>query len=345
MIRQFLLAAGATAIAITSGLCGPTAQAADKKVTLRFSHFLPPKQKLNVGFREWNNALKKATNGTLSFVFFPSSQLGSARDHYDMIKRGTADAGLINPGYTPGRYPVVGAVNLPFMVSDGLKGAAAMTRYYAKYAGKEMSEVQTCHVFSHEPGTFHANKPIKVPADVKGLKIRTASATISSYVISMGGNAVQVPIMEAFETLKRGITEGITVPWGSLITNNFGKVTKHSLDTPLYVVVFVTGFNKRKFAALSPAHKKAITDTCTPEWSRKIYQAWYDEEKILTKKIFADAKRTIHKIGAKEMTLWRTAAEPTYKQWGEVVKKRGYNPDKLLSELRAELKKDGALAK
>lgn len=325
-------------------LIGSAANAEDKTVSLRFTHFLPVKQKLNVGFSEWNAALKKATNGTLSFKMFPASTLGSARDHYDMIKRRVADMGLINPGYTPGRFPVVGAVNLPFMVGNGWKGASAMTRYYAKYAPKEMSEIKMCHVFSHEPGTFHSNKPIRVPADVKGLKIRTASSTISQYVISMGGSSVQVPIMESFETLQRGMVDGITVPWNSLITFNFGKVTRYHLDTQLYVVVFVTGINKGVYDNLSDAHKKALDSTCTPDWAKRIYKPWYEQEVELRSKIMKEGKREILKIGSEEIALWRKAAEPVYNQWGEDVKKLGYNPDKLLSELRNELKKEDALA-
>ena len=90
-----------------------------------------------------------------------------------------------------------------------------------------MPDHYVCHVYSHEPGTFHSKKEIKVPADVKGMKVRTANQTIAQYVTSMGGNSVQVPIMEAFETLKRGITDAITVPWDGLThpAFKFGTVT------------------------------------------------------------------------------------------------------------------------
>ncbi|MGE3643294.1 MAG: TRAP transporter substrate-binding protein [Beijerinckiaceae bacterium] len=341
MTKIHKLVAGACFVTVLGGL----SHAAEKTVTLRFTHFLPTTQKLNVGFNEWNEALKKASDGTLSFKMFPASILGSARDHYDMIKRRNADMGLINPGYSPGRFPVVGAINLPFMVGNGWKGAKGMTRYYTKYAPKEMSDIKMCHVFSHEPGTFHSNKPIRVPSDVKDMKIRTASSIISQYVIAMGGNSVQVPIMESFETLKRGIVDGITVPWNSLITFNFGKVTRYHLDAELYVVVFVTGINKVVYDNLSDNHKAAFDSTCTPDWAQRVYKAWYDQELELRATIMKEGKSEILSIGPKEVALWRKAAEPIYSKWGEDIKKRGYNPDNLLSELRDELKKEGALAR
>lgn len=339
MSRKLILAAGVLALAIGPG----AALAQDKKVNMRLSYWVPPKHKLTPGYKEWGDHLKKVTNGTITVTLFPSSQLGSGRDHYDMVKRGVADIGLINPGYTPGRYPVVGTIDLPFMVSDALKGAPAMTRFYAKYAPKEMSDVKVCHTFSHEPGTFHAVKKITKPEDVKGMKIRTANATMAAFVTSMGGNSVQVPIMEAFETLKRGITEGITVPWGGLITFNFGKVANHTMDAPLYVSTFVHTINLKKYNGLSAAQKKAVDDTCSPAWAAKVYRHWAEQEHDLQGKI-RKSKHNVHKVSAEEMKLWRAAAEPVYKQWADAVKAKGYNPDTLLAELRAELKKEGALA-
>lgn len=337
--KHLFLAAGALALAFGS----TAAIAADKKVNFRLSYWVPPKHKLTPGYKEWSEYLKKNTGGTVSFTLFPSSQLGSGRDHYDMVKRGTADIGLINPGYTPGRFPVHGAIDLPFTVSDGLRGAKSMTRFYQKYAAKEMPDVKVCHVFSHEPGTFHAVKKITVPADVKGMKIRTANATIAAYVTSMGGNSVQVPIMEAFETLKRGITEGITVPWGSMITFNFGKVVKHHMNANLYVASFVHTVNLKKYNSLSAAQKKVFDSTCTPEWAAKIYRHWYEQETGLRKKVEADKNHKVYKIGPKEIALWRKAAEPVEKQWAESVKKRGFDPKAVLADLHAELKKDNAL--
>ena len=114
-----------------------------------------------------------------------------------MVKRGVADFGLINPGYTPGRFPVIATADLPFLVTDSFKAAPAIHRWYKKYAEKEMPDHYVCHVYSHEKGTFHSKKEIKVPADVKGVKVRTANHTIANFVTSMGGNSVQVPIMEA----------------------------------------------------------------------------------------------------------------------------------------------------
>jgi TRAP-type C4-dicarboxylate transport system substrate-binding protein len=261
-----------------------------------------------------------------------------------MVKRGVADFGIINPGYTPGRFPVIGASDLPFLQTDSLKGATALTKWYKKYAAKEMPEHYVCHVYTYEPGTFHSKKQIRVPDDVKGMNVRTANQTIAQYVTAMGGNSVQVPIMEAFETLKRGITDAITVPWGGLThpAFKFGTVTEYTLDAPLYVSTFTHGISKALYDSMSPMQKKAVDSVCTPEWSAKTYRHWYadDHGRYLD---IRKSDRKLTKIGPEELALWRKAAEPVVATWRESVVKAGYNPDEVLNELKAELKKVDAL--
>jgi TRAP-type C4-dicarboxylate transport system substrate-binding protein len=338
--QHWLWLAGAVALTITA--TGVSAE--EKKFNLRLSYWVPPSHLLTPGYKEWAAELEKASNGTIKTTLYPSSQLGSGQDHYDMVKRGIADVGLINPGYTPGRFPIIATSDLPFLVTDSLKAAPAIHRWYAKYAEKEMPEHIVCHNFSHEPGSFHSKDLIKVPADVKGQNVRTANQTIATFVTSIGGNSVQVPIMEAAETLKRGITSAITVPWGGLThpAFRFGQVTNYTLDIPLYVSNFTHGISRRTYDQMSDMQKKALQSVCTPEWSARIYKHWYADDSGREQAI-RKSDRKITKLTPDEVGQWRKAAEPVQAQWAAAVKKAGFDPDQVLNELRDELKKADAL--
>ncbi|MEX2128195.1 MAG: TRAP transporter substrate-binding protein [Xanthobacteraceae bacterium] len=340
MKRHGLLLASALAASVAA----TSAFAQDKQFNLKLSYWVPPSHLLTPGYKEWAAALEKASNGTIKTTLYPSSQLGSGPDHYDMVKRGIADFGLINPGYTPGRFPVFATADLPFLVTDSYKGAAATHRWYKKYAAKEMPDHYVCHAYSHEPGSFHSKKMIKVPADVKGLNVRTANQTIATYVTAIGGNSVQVPIMEAADTLKRGITDAITVPWGGLThpAFKFGDVTEYTLDIPLYVSNFTHGISRTTYDAMSAAQKKAVDSVCTPEWSALTYKHWYEDDHGRQQAIYK-SDRKITKVGPAEVKLWKDAAKPVYDAWADAVKKAGYNPDQVLNELKDELKKADAL--
>jgi TRAP-type C4-dicarboxylate transport system substrate-binding protein len=338
MKRQAIWLASAVALAIS----GTMAKA--DNVNLKLSYWVPPSHPLTPGYKAWGEALEKASNGTIKVTLYPSSQLGSGADHYDMVKSGIADVGLINPGYTPGRFPVAAAADLPFLITDSYKAAPAINRWYKKYAAKEMADHYVCANYTHEKATIHSKKEIRVPDDVKGLKVRTANQTIATFITSMGGNSVQVPIMEAYDTLKRGITDAITVPWDGLThpAFKFGEVTTYTLDIPMYVSSFTHGISRRTYDKLTPEQKKAVDSACTPEWSQKIYRSWYDDA-VSREDGVRKSDRKITKVGPAELKLWRDAAKPVYDQWAAAVKNAGYDPDQVLNELKEELKKADAL--
>ena len=118
------------------------ASAQDKTIELRLSHWVPPSHPLQKALEDWGSSIEKASNGTIKYKVFPSQQLGKAFDHYDMARDGIADVTYVSPGYQPGRFPIIDAGNLPFMVTNAKEGTGALDEWYRKYAGKEMKRRQ-----------------------------------------------------------------------------------------------------------------------------------------------------------------------------------------------------------
>ena len=108
--------------------------AQDKTVDLKISIWLPPAHPLVPATKAWADDIEKASGGTIKTAIFPSEQLGKAFDHYDMARDGIADLTYVNPGYQPGRFPVIAAGQLPFIFADAHKGTAALDAWYRKYA-------------------------------------------------------------------------------------------------------------------------------------------------------------------------------------------------------------------
>src|SRR3954466_7057708 len=154
-------------------IAASAALAQDKTFDLKLSHWVPPSHPLQKAMEEWGASIEKASNGTIKYTVFPAQQLGKAFDHYDMARDGIAEVTYINPGYQPGRFPIIGAGELPFLMSNGKGGSQALDAWYRKYAEKEMKDVKFCLGFIHSPSSFHSRtKKIAVPDDVKGMKIR-----------------------------------------------------------------------------------------------------------------------------------------------------------------------------
>src|SRR5271163_5364179 len=166
-------------------LCIGAAHAADAPVDLRFSFWVPPAHALVVATKAWAEDIAKQSDGALTVSIYPSEQLGKAFDHYDMARDGIVDIAYVNPGYQPGRFPIIAAGELPFLVGQAKGGNRAIDAWYRKYAAAEMKDVHYCFSFVLDPVAWHSvSKKIVVPDDIKGMKIRPAQGTIAAWVTS-----------------------------------------------------------------------------------------------------------------------------------------------------------------
>lgn len=318
------------------------AYAQDKTVTLRLGHWLPPAHPLHPAWQDWGKSMEAASNGSIKLQLFPAQQLGAAKDHYDMARDGVADITFVNPGYTPGRFPIIAGSETPFMFANGKGGSAAIDAWYRKYAAKEMADVKVCFTFVHDPGTFHSKTKIASPADVKGLKIRPANSSVARLVTLAGGTNVQVTAPEARESLERGVADALTFPWDSLFIFGIDKVVKYHLDAPLYISNFVMAMNKGSYEKMSAAQKKIVDSHCTTEWSEKIAGIWGDREASGKAKMLALPGHEGVKLSDADRAAWMKIADDMAKAWYEDVKKVGVDGPAALAELKAELKKRNA---
>ena len=336
------LAASAAGLAFLIALA-PAAVAQDKTIELKLSHWVPAAHPLHKGFEAWGQSIEKASNGTIKHKIYPAEQLGKAFDHYDMARDGIADVTYINPGYQPGRFPLIGAGELPFLMSNASGGSQALDAWYRKYAEREMKDVKFCLAFVHDPGTFHSRaKKITVPADIKGLKIRPAHATIATWMTQLGATNVQGAAPQVRDILEKGVADAVTFPWGSVVLFGVDKVTKYHMDAPLHTVTFQWLISPKTYASLSTAQKKVIDDHCTNDWAAKFASPWADYERAGLEKVKALPGHEVYKITDAQLDEWKKSAEPLRTKWADDVKKAGGDSDAIWKELIAALAQNKA---
>lgn len=347
--RSFLIAKaaqcaasfGALALAGVS-LAGAPAQAQDKSVDLKISLWVPPAHPLVAATKEWAASMEKASGGTIKATIFPAEQLGKAFDHYDMARDGIADITYVSPGYQPGRFPIINAAQLPFMIANGREGSAAVDEWYRKYAAREMKDVKMCFAFVHDPGSLHSRKKVVAPEDVKGLKVRPAQGTVGEMVTLLGGANVQASAPESREILERGVADAITFPWNSIFLFGIDKVVQYHIDAPLYTTAYVWAMNKDKYEDMSAAQKKVIDDHCTTDWAVKLAGPWADYEAAGRDKMRSASRHEVYPLTPDQLAQWKKAVEPMTKSWSDSVRKAGANPDEAISELKASIEKHKA---
>jgi TRAP-type C4-dicarboxylate transport system substrate-binding protein len=208
-----------------------------------------------------------------------------------------------------------------------------------------MKDVKYCLAFVHSPSSFHSRtKKIVVPEDVKGLKIRPAHATMANFVTSLGGTNVQSSAPEVRDIIERGVADGVTFPWGSLVLFGIDKVTKYDMEAPLYVTTFVFVINKDKYNAMSDRQKAAIDKNCSTEMAGVVGEHWGKFEDAGIDKVKAESGHEVYTLTPEQTALWKKAAEPLVKTWSDSVKKSGVDADAAMADLKASLTKYNALA-
>jgi TRAP-type C4-dicarboxylate transport system substrate-binding protein len=342
MMSRFAAGLCAAALAALIGTPTPTL-AQDKTFELKLSHWVPPSHPLQKALEEWGASVEKDSGGTIKYKVYPAQQLGKAFDHYDMARDGIADLTYINPGYQPGRFPIIAAGELPFLMSNAKGGSIALDAWYRKYAAKEMKDVKFCLAFVHDPGSIHSSsKKVAVPADIKGMKIRPAQATIAELVTLLGGTNVQGSAPEVRDMLEKHVADAVFFPWGSVLLFGIDKVTKYHMDVPLYVTTFAFVFNKTKYEQMSASQKKVIDNHCTSEWAAKVAGPWADFEHNGIDKLKAATGHEVYDITPAQLADWKKATAPLEAKWAEGVKKAGVDPELAMKALKAELIKNKA---
>jgi TRAP-type C4-dicarboxylate transport system substrate-binding protein len=328
--RTLLLGAALTALTLP-------AAAQDKPFNLKLSHWVPATHPLQKAMEEWGASVEKASNGTIKSTVYPAQQLGKAPDHYDMTRDGIVDFAYINPGYQPGRFPIVSAGELPFLVGEAHGGIRAIDAWYRKYGPAEMKGVKLCFSFILDPLRMHSrNKRVVVPGDIKGMKIRPAQATMAAWVTQLGGTNVSSSPSEIRELLDKGVADATTTPYGSVLLFGIDKVTKYHLDLPLATTTFQWIMNPSVYEAMSASQKKVIDDHCTNDWAARFADPWADFEAAGIK-LRDSPGHEIVSVTPEQLKEWKASGEPVYKSWADSVRKAGGDPDVVLKELRAAL--------
>ncbi len=331
------------ALAAAAGLAmgaSPT-WAQDKQVELKLAHWVPAKHALAItGFIPWAQSVEKASGGSIKVSIFPAQQLGKAPDHYDLARDGIAQMSYVNPGYQAGRFPLLAAGELPFLMDKPGPASAAIDAWYRKYAEQEMKDVKMCFAHLHV-GALHSKQPITEPGQLKGLKVRPANGTVGQMVSLLGGTSVQVSAPEARDALSKGVADAITFPWNSIISFGIDKAVSYHTDMRLYAAVFVWAMNKPFYEGLSANQKKVIDDHCNNEWAAKVGKDWGDVEDSGKQKLQAMGGHTIVSVTPAQVDAWKKAVAPLTDSWIATADKAGYPGKQALDELKAMLVKTG----
>lgn len=245
----------------------------NKVTTLRFSHFMTSNDNINTeGFEPWARKIEKDSKGRLKVEIYPSATLSKPGATYEAAAKGIVDIGMQVQGYTAGRFPLTQVVELPGISNTAEQQTCILYELYNN--GAINSEYEDTHLLSlmgSGQGALHTtDKPIRTPADMKGLRIRQPSVVASHVIDTIGAAPVGMPASDTYTSLQRGVIDGLAFTWQPIQAFRLDELLNHHTNIPFYNSTFVITMNKDKYNSLPNDLKKVIDDNSGLELSKRI---------------------------------------------------------------------------
>jgi len=326
------------------GLLGTgVVQAAD--VTLKIHHFLPTTSTTHARFIvPWAEKIIADSKGRIAFDVYPAMQLGGRPPQlYDQARDGVADIVWTLPGYTAGRFPLIGVFELPFMISSAEATSQAAWEYYKQYAQDEFKDVYPLLVHVHARGVLHTRTgPIASLEDLHRLKIRAPSRTITAALRLLGATPIGMPATQAPQALAKGVIDGAVLPYEVIVPLKIHELTAYhtQIEGPrgLYTAVFLFAMNKARYDSLPPDLQKIIDANSGLKLAKKIGRVW-DRAEREARDFIAAKGNTITTLTPAETERWRETTEPVIDRWVMNRDNEGQDGRRLLEAARGLIDK------
>jgi len=304
-------------------MASPATKAEAQTFEFTYSTFFPPTHIQTKVPEAWISEIEKRSNGQIKIKLFTGGSLTPAPQIYDGVVKGISDFGLSVFAYSPGRFPVISAIDNPLGYPDAFVATKTINELYRKLNPKELSDVHVCYLFAHGPGLLHtASKPVNSLEEVKGMKIRS-TGTSQLIVRALGGAPVAMSQGETYDALKKNIVDGTLVPIEALEGFKQAEVLKYTTET--YSAAYSQGFfvvmNLAKWNSLPKDLQQIITDV-SKEYEDITAKAWGDSDES-GRKFALNLGHEFIKLSAAESAKFKEAVKPVFSEYVKIATEKG----------------------
>jgi TRAP-type C4-dicarboxylate transport system substrate-binding protein len=226
-----------------------------------------------------------------------------AEDILTLVENGVMTLGYQSSSYLTDRVPELGFVDLPFLFASNTQARGAMDGALGAHLARKTEERVGYRILGwFENGFRHISnrlRPVHVPADLKGMKIRVLPSEIQRRTFELLG---------AIAMIKAGTLDAQENPLANTVTYGVHKFHKfHTLTYHFYISrpIFL---HRATFDAwpddLKRAMQKAVTEAVA--FQRKLAV----EENESSRKAIEDAGCEIVELSAKEHAAFVDAVQP-----------------------------------
>lgn len=334
--RRHLLAAAAAA-AGTLALNAPAL--AQAPIIVKFSHVVAPDTPKGKGAEKFKELAEKRLAGKVKIEVYPNSQLYKDGEEMEALSLGSVQ--MLAPSlakFGPLGVREFEVFDLPYIfdnyeelhkVTGGPAGAALLAKLQPK-------GITGLAYWDNGFKVLSANKALKVPADMKGQKLRIQSSKVlESQMRALGSIPQTMAFSEVYQALQTGVVDGTENPPSNMFTQKMHEVQKFAIQTDHGYLGYAVIVNKKFWDGL-PADVRTGLESAMKEATVFANQIARQENEQALEKIKASGKTAVYVPTAAERTAWKKAMVSVHKEMESrigketiqsVYKETGFTPD------------------
>lgn len=292
-------------------------------IIIKYSHVVAdstPKGQAALKFKE---VAERLLPGKVEVQVFPNSQLFGDGKEMEALLLG--DVQILAPSLAKfGKYTKkVQIFDLSFLFDD----IDAVGRFQNSAKGRElltsMSDkgIVGFGYIHNGMKQLSANKPLRTPADAKGLKFRIqASEVLEAQFKAVDANPQKIAFAEVYQALQSGVVDGAENPWANIYTKKFHEVQQYITESGHGVLDYMVIANDDWWNGLPADVKQGLSEAMTESiaYGNKVA---LEEDENFRQKVIDDKKAKLVKLTKKQRGQWREAMKPVWAKFeGDIGK-------------------------
>ena len=290
--------------------------AAANPIVIKYSHVVAdatPKGQAALKFKE---LAEKKLPGKVQVQVFPNSQLFGDGKEMEALVLG--DVQVIAPSLAKfGKYTTkLQVFDLPFLFDD----IAAVDRFQDGPKGQELLNSMTSKGIKGL-GYLHngmkqlsANKPLRTPADAKGLKFRIqTSDVLEAQFRALDSNPQKLAFSEVYGALQTGVVDGQENTWSNIYTKKFHEVQDGITESNHGIIDYLLVTSVEFWNSL-PDDVRGQLDTIIKEETAK-GNALANDLGIQSRQKILDDGGVIRELTPEQRAAWSKAMEPVWAEF------------------------------
>ena len=292
------------------------AHAADP-VIIKFSHVVADQTPKGQGALMFKKLVEDRLPGKVKVEVYPNSSLFGDGKEMEALLLG--DVQMIAPSlakfeqYTKSLQ----LFDLPFLFND----IAAVNRFQLSPQGQgllksmESKNITGLAYWHNGMKQLSANKPLRVPADARGLKFRVqASAVLEEQFKAVRANPRKMSFAEVYQGLQTGVVNGAENPYSNIYSQKMHEVQKNITESNHGVLDYMLITNTRFWNGL-PADVRSELDKIVVEVTAQVNKEAEQLNDSDKQRILAAKTTEIIVLTPAQREQWRDAMKPVWKKF------------------------------